>query len=164
MATSLTSGTLTLNDVTIQEDNGKLTVMPINSIYVQYSGQSDPNSLFGGTWRNISNQFAAQFFRAEGSNGDYASGTFGGDPQEDKIRNIKGTFNISYTSTINDSGAFSSTHNSDDWNGHTKDGEVAKYTFNANSGTEASNPMAGHADGTEIRPYNSTIRIWKRTA
>ena len=39
---------------------------PIGFIYVQYSGQSDPTSLFGGTWQNISSSYAGRFFRAEG--------------------------------------------------------------------------------------------------
>ena len=43
-----------------------ITVMPVGSVYVRFKGQPAPNTLWGGTWQNISSQYAGEFFRAEG--------------------------------------------------------------------------------------------------
>src|SRR6056297_2439367 len=42
---------------------------PVGYIYVQYPNTNDPNTLgFYGTWTNVSNDYAGDFFRAEGGN------------------------------------------------------------------------------------------------
>ena len=145
---------------------------PVGEIYVQYPGKKDPQTLYGrGTWTNISSEFAGLFFRAEGGNAN----EFEGGSQEDKIRNIKGIFNVTSSYNANDSnwsvygcqGPFKvdqeypwyvSTYNP----GECKCGEIV---FDANISHYEStlNPMAGHADGPEIRPINTTIRVWERT-
>jgi hypothetical protein len=39
---------------------------PVGYVYTQYPGTSDPATLFGGTWLNITSLYAGLFFRAEG--------------------------------------------------------------------------------------------------
>ena len=43
--------------------------MPIGTTYIQFPDKDNPNDLgFYGTWENISDEFAGDFFRAEGGN------------------------------------------------------------------------------------------------
>lgn len=154
---------------------------PVGEIYIQFPGKSDPQTLYGrGSWDNISNEFAGLFFRAEGGNaGAFQSVVNEDNPlisQDDKIRNILAKLN--YTSTYNykEGGVniYSFTGAVDeisefDFPVSSYSGECSGgyYTFNANANTNSSytnNPMAGHADGPEIRPVNTTIRIWQRIA
>ena len=126
------------------------STMPVGSVYVQFSGQTDPTTLFGGTWDNISNTYAGLFFRAEG--GDAA--TFG-ETQAGGAPNITGSFgnilNQSY------SGAFSR-------GGYPLLSNGGSSTGGASVNLDASASNATYGAAEEIRPANSTIRIWKRTA
>ena len=147
---------------------------PVGEIYIQFPGKEDPQTLYGrGSWDNISNEFAGLFFRAEGGNAN----AFGGGSQEDKIREIKGSrtrwlFDSSKngSSYTNGYGVFGSDGDRRSYNyGYGQqsiDGTTHHFEvhFNANDGDPLDNPMAGHADGPEIRPVNTTIRIWQRTA
>ena len=129
------------------------STMPVGAIYVQFSGQTDPTTLFGGTWDNVSNTYAGLFFRAEG--GDAA--TFG-ETQTGGAPNIQGTFgNASTFQTV--TGAFLSSSSGN--------GTVGGYSFAQGTvvvGFSAANSNAIYGAADEIRPANSTIRIWKRTA
>ena len=131
---------------------------PVGEIYIQFPGKEDPQTLYGrGSWSNISNEFAGLFFRAEGGNAN----VFGGGSQEDKIRNITGGI-IYCLDNGTPSGAFYDVSASDYGTGAGRGGRPLR--FDANKGATTNNPMAGHADGPEIRPVNTTIRIWQRTA
>lgn len=129
-------------------------IMPVNSIYVQFRGQSEPSSLFGGTWSNISSSFAGEFFRAEGGK----AASFGS-TQTDAIRNITGTINeglinVAYNSG-NSTDVFNVFQSGAKYGGGSDGGKYKKsVTFDASRSV----PTAD-----ENRPYNSTIRIWKRT-
>ena len=129
------------------------STMPVGAIYVQFAGQSDPTTLFGGTWDNISDTYAGLFFRAEG--GDAA--TFG-ETQTGGAPNIQGTFgNASTFQTV--TGAFLSSSSGN--------GTVGGYSYAQGTivvGFSAANANATYGAADEIRPANSTIRIWKRTA
>lgn len=131
------------------------TSMPVGSIYVQYSGQSTPADLFGGTWSNISSTYAGRFFRAEG--GDAA--TFGSN-QNGGVPEISGTFkwiqNVANSYAANGAFSLGTQINIPDANDGTTTGQ--EFTFYASN----SNALYGAAE--EVRPINSTIRIWKRTA
>ena len=127
--------------------------VPVGFVYVQYAGQAAPADLFGGTWDNISDTYAGLFFRAEG--GDAA--TFG-ETQTGGAPNIQGTFGNSSTfQTV--TGAFLS---SSSGNGTIGGYSYAQGTVVVGFSAADSNATYGAAD--EIRPANSTIRIWKRTA
>ena len=134
-------------------------VMPVGSIYVQYSGQSDPTSLFGGTWQNISSSYAGRFFRAEGG----SASTFGSN-QEGGLPNIKGGFNairFNGSDNINESLIDNSIETRISYkNLILPNGETSGTCYYA---IDASRSSSLYGAATEVRPINSTIRIWKRT-
>ena len=142
------------------DDNGNVTLntMPVGAVYVQFASQPDPTSLFGGTWSNISSLFAGLFFRAEGG----AAATFGGS-QTGGLPNITGTAEISNSkigsSVKNFSGALYGV-------GSYSRGVVAStdLEMQTNLGIDAKKSSAIYGAANEVRPVNSTIRIWKRTA
>ena len=62
--------------------------LPIGFEYVQRKGQSAPSTLFGGgTWSNVSSEYAGLFERVEGGNAAAYGST-----QTDAIRDIQGSF------------------------------------------------------------------------
>lgn len=125
---------------------------PIGMIYIQYPNQSAPSELFGGEWENVSNQYAGQFFRAEGGN----AAVFGGS-QDGGAPNIWGQFSTSKPGSFA-GGAFTSSGQGAVMGA--ADGNQASgvlWTFSAYNSN-------GYYNANEFRPYNSTIRIWKRTA
>ena len=135
--------------------NGITPTMPVGSVYVQFSGQTDPTTLFGGTWDNVSSTYAGLFFRAEGGNAaTFGNTQAGGAPNiEGTIVNLGGAFGET-------SGAFSLTEQQNIVGLHSSS---ANYNdTQAQFLASASNSVFGSAD--EVRPANSTIRIWKRTA
>ena len=126
--------------------------MPVGAIYVQFSGQTDPTTLFGGTWDNVSSTYAGLFFRAEGGNAAaFGSSQGGGAP------NITGEFPTLYASEAAATGAF---YRGADYSVDLPPGHGVPYV---RTGFSAANSNATYS-ADEIRPANSTIRIWKRTA
>ena len=125
--------------------------MPVGSIYIQFSGQSAPADLFGGTWSNISNSYAGLFFRAEGG----AAAAFGGS-QSDGAPEISGTlgagYNASGSGAFKNLGTLQQNHGGGDYHA------ITAWDF------EASRSSSKYGAADEVRPVNSTIRIWKRTA
>ena len=128
--------------------------MPVGAIYVQFSGQSSPSELFGGTWSNVSSSYAGLFFRAEGG-----SAAAFGKTQADAAPNIYGWAGVieSYK-TRSSSGAFTY---SDPINNNSIDSGSEFGSASLNFNASHSNSKYGKAN--EFRPVNSTIRIWKRT-
>ena len=131
------------------------TSMPVGAVYVQFANQRAPTSLFGGTWANISGSYAGLFFRAEGG----AAAAFGG-TQSDGAPNVEGWFSLG----VNQSTQFAI------------DNVVFQNMGNivaaaSDLGLDARIIQMSLARGNnkfgaaaEVRPVNSTIRIWKRTA
>jgi len=115
---------------------------PVGAVYVQLPGQSTPDSIYGGTWSNISSSYAGAFFRAEGGN---ASG-FGAGLQDMMIQ--------SHSHTIGKTNA------SYRLSGLTSNGTRVMQREGDGSGEWSTDPSGS----TETRPVNYTIRIWKRTA
>ena len=137
------------------DGNGNINVatIPVGFNYVQYSGGSDPADIFGGTWENISAQFAGRFFRAEGG----AAAAFG-QSQNDGAPNITGTVGPGYCNGYGAmTGCFYGSGSEIGTGGDPHSGYFANINF-----------LASNSNGTyganEVRPINSTIRIWKRTA
>ena len=126
------------------------TACPVGMIYVQYAGQAAPADLFGGTWDNISDTYAGLFFRAEGG----AAAAFG-ETQGGGAPNITGSIGNIYA--LNVSGAFYVQTGNQVGHG---DGSYLDSVI----GFSAANANATYGAADEIRPANSTIRIWKRTA
>ena len=134
------------------------SAMPVGAIYVQFAGQTDPTTLFGGTWENVSSIYAGLFFRAEGGNAAaFGSNQGGGAP------NIVGFMGNVQMANWASTGAFypnGTDGNEYNWNEFRASGSgqrgINMYFSAANSnGTYSAN---------EFRSANSTIRIWKRTA
>ena len=133
-----------------ENNNINISTIPVGFNYVQYPGESAPADLFGGEWENISAQFAGQFFRCEGGR----AAAFG-ETQGDAAPEIYGEFGNVLNQTY--SGAFSRGGYPLLSNGGSSTGGATVILK-----ASASNNIYGAAD--EVRAYNSTIRIWKRTA
>ena len=136
------------------------STMPVGAIYVQFAGQTDPTTLFGGTWENVSATYAGLFFRAEGG----AAAAFG-QSQTDGAPNIYGSVSFG---VYNDS-AGAAPHNPIGAFGI----GAAELTWLSQGENQRSAPtyfdfFASRVDSRynlpEVRTVNSTIRIWKRTA
>ncbi|EEO27800.2 hypothetical protein [Oxalobacter paraformigenes] len=135
------------NDVAkLAGEVASIVVAPVGTIYVQFAGQSTPEDLYGGTWENISPQYAGQFFRAEGGN----AAAFG-ESQSQGLPN--------HTHQLKATGSDLYTYYG------------ANYIYTTarvqNSVNGMINSIAAVSDNkiygssTEVRPDNSTIRIWK---
>lgn len=124
---------------------------PIGMIYIQYPNQSAPSELFGGEWENISGQYAGQFFRAEGG-----SAAAFGETQPGGLPNITGEFPALYANEAAATGAFyrGASYSVDLPGGHGVPYVRTVFSAANSNGTYSAN---------EVRPANSTIRIWKRT-
>ena len=129
--------------------------MPVGSVYVQFSGQSAPADIFGGVWSNISWMYAGLFFRAEGG----ASASFGS-TQNDAAPNINGWVTQIETYQTRDAGGAFLYRDAVNNNSIGRGGDFG--SAGLEFWASRSNAKFGSAD--EIRPVNSTIRIWKRTA
>ena len=133
-----------------------ITVMPVGSVYIQFKGQPNPSSLWGGTWSNISSSFAGRFFRAEGGN----AVAFGSD-QAEGLPNIFGWF---YAYCDNSVGSRSDNvlfTYQDAVKGYTT-GTNGSYQRRLNFNANKVNSIYGSS--THVTPINSTVRIWKRTS
>ena len=129
--------------------------MPIGSIYVQFFGQSAPADLFGGTWSNVSASYAGLFFRAEGGK----AASFGSS-QTDGLPDIEGSvFTCGLGSIADPTGAFTDLSiTATDYSSDIRTG------YGLHLGFKASLYSNIYGAANEVRPINSTIRIWKRTA
>ena len=137
-------------------------IMPVGSIYVQYPSQSDPTTLFGGTWTNISNTYAGRFFRTEGG----SAATFGSS-QSGGVPNISGVFHAlrwNGDNNINDVIEDGCIHCVINFKNGTIFTTADQYEFGTSTyEINASRSSSLYGAATEVRPINSTIRIWKRT-
>ena len=153
--------------------NNKLDIdkfMPIGFVYVQFSNQDPPDKLFGGTWQDISNQYANMFFRAAGDKAAKFGSTQGGG-----VPNITGSLwgpinniddicglAISPNKQDMDNGVFHQFYNAVKTQGSINTVTIKhQYRIDFNA-SKSSNIYS--SDITEVRPVNSTIKIWKRTA
>lgn len=130
-----------------------ITVMPVGSVYVQFRGQPAPNTLWGGTWQNISSTFAGEFFRAEG--GDAAS--FGSSqpeglpfPYHDHSFSLSGRYGMNGTSIT-----------SSYWG--SGDRVIGYGTLTTPGWGDFGNGATNiYGKSSHVTPKNSAIRIWKR--
>ena len=149
--------------------------IPIGFIYIQFKGQSDPTTLFGGTWQNISSQFAGEFFRAEGGN----AATFGNSQAQSTqphthsfsgtTGDMSGQQNAYWVMSGNKNGSGCDnkritrqeigSSNSCSWTDHNN----IRYTLDLQH-THTFSGTTNSYGSIETRPINSTIRIWKRIA
>jgi hypothetical protein len=152
----------------VADDDAVMTVkmakdwlVPVGTVYFQQRGRAEPADLYGfGEWQNISSSFQGQFFRAEGGN----AAPFGG-TQNDAMRNLTGSIawgkhGSYWTECMTATGIFKKTS--------PQGVPILQSTGNVTQGvnTHASIDLAaaGIPIANEIRPINSTMRIWLRTA
>jgi len=149
----LADGAVTNNKIGLQSVTMDKIVFPIGYVYTQYPGQLAPYELgFYGSWSTL--DYGGAFFRSEGGN---AIG-FNGGAQGDAIRNISGTFGEIPRGAPN---------------GNTQDGafyfwETQTYSAAGGYGFMYVNVAFAASrvvpTANENRPYNYTMRIWKRVA
>ena len=139
---------------------------PVNSIYVQYNGQSDPNTLFKfTTWTDVSSTYNGQFFRANG--GDSAEF---GTPQQEGLPNITGELRVmagnqaGYYTPLGIASASGALY-TDTWADVAQmNGYSTPKQNNSMIKIDASKSSQLYGNSQHVTPYNSSIKIWKRTA
>ena len=117
---------------------------PVGGIYFQLPGESEPSTLFVGTWTNISSNFEGVFFRVEGGNAN----SFNSGVQLDAFQGHEHTTD---TSDDNNDGA----------------GGYSDRPINTDGTTKGIVEKSGYGSpryANETRPKNVTIRVWRRTA
>ena len=123
----------------------KDNVVPIGFVYVQLFGQPDPVKIWPNMeWHNISGEYAGLFFRAEGGQ---ARGF--GQVQEQQSPALE-----FYTGYCYESSAYNMWH-------RLGDGDRDRFLYTGGGdGNNWGIKMRPSPD--ELRPRNSTMRIWKR--
>ena len=137
-----------------------ITVMPVGSVYVRFKGQPAPNTLWGGTWQNISSQYAGEFFRAEG--GDAAPF---GQSQAEGLPNITGQWYLSNCSSGKSFGGTGAGIGSLRAVGKAEVSDLSVgSTLNIDYGLDldASRSSNIYGKSNHNTPKNSTVQIWKR--
>lgn len=126
---------------------------PVGYVYTQYPGTSDPATLFGGTWLNITSLYAGLFFRAEGG----ASLAFNAGNQLDAFQGH--THPVYVSSYIPASSTFTRVVGGTDAGGNPQHIPQSNPLDGPQSDTVNGTPRTA----SETRPVNTTIRIWQRS-
>lgn len=137
--------------------------MPKGAIYPQYPGKSDPATIFGGTWKNVSSEFAGKFFRAEGG----AAAPFG-ESQSEGLPNIEGSL---YTVGFHENELIGFYENNSGCirlgamnSKFGKVSEVSNYTGSTYFSIDASLSNSLYGASSHVTPENATIRIWEKVS
>ena len=139
-------------DISITGNHPKGT-LPVGTVYVQYPDQSEPASIFGGTWSNISSQYAGRFFRAEGGNAvAFGSGQAEGLPYMVHEHTYFAVGRYGMNGTNISTPAWGS--------GDRAKGSAYAYINTTNYKDVYGSGLYGKS--THVTPENMTIRIWKR--
>ena len=122
--------------------------VPIGFIYVQLSGQKDPQTLWANTkWSNVSPNYAGLFFRAEGGN----ASSFGNIQVEQTQAIFVKEEALLKNSDYNVEHTISSTYDAKGLRtGDNQNASALHFSLNFRHSTD------------EIRPRNQAIRIWIR--
>lgn len=133
-------------------------VLPIGAIYMQLPGELAPDSMFFGTWSNVSASFAGAFFRAEGGN----ASVFGSGVQDYALRQHDHYNGIAVDAAGAGINVYGTTTAEMPGSSSRRVDTVAG--GNSNQGYTGLVTNVTELDNNEGRPVNYTVRIWKRTA
>ena len=125
---------------------------------MQFPGESAPADIYGGEWTNISSQFAGQFFRAEGGNAAVFGGTQGDGAPE--VTGYANNIACGGDASSDTSGALYRPSESN----NNKATSTNPYGWKIQLALSLSRGNAVYGAANEVRPANSTIRIWRKTA
>lgn len=158
---------------------GNLVLAPaINSIYIQFRGQSAPADLYPGTtWQNISSTYAGRFFRAEGtvscsytangSTATYSNAAVAfGSVQKASLPNITGFAEMDVGGIYNNNNQSGAIYKHSLRRGLYGDYEtsIGNIGFDASRSNKVYGAVAENNNvATMPIPPNETMRIWKRT-
>ena len=136
--------------------------LPIGFEYVQRKGQNTPATLFGGgTWANISSEYAGLFERIEGGVSPNIAATFGstqGDTGQHHIHSLLGSSTAAGGSAV--------ILGSGSANGPILSNTGISANLYSAQNTLGQNWLSDTNERTsdETRPANSTVRIWRLTS
>lgn len=154
---------------------------PVNTVYIQFKGESAPADVFGGTWTNISSQHAGHFFRAEGtvscsytangSTATYSNAAVAfGSVQKASLPNITGYFQWATNPPPNHYTRYGCFYGdgTDRYISANNGGSYLYDDMDVNFDASRSNKVYGavaenNSVATMPIPPNETMRIWKRT-
>lgn len=129
----------------------------VDDVYVQYGGMKFPQELFPCTkWENISKDFEGEFFRVAGGNSaseitEYSGGVYAYKHQDDCMQGHRHNIAVGLWSVAQYS-----------------IGNGGDNTYGRNGPTVSSDPVAGNYGtprvGSETRPVNSAIQLWRRVS
>lgn len=153
---------LSLNEIESRvsslEDSEIVCPLPIGFVYTQKPGKKPPMELWPTTtWKNISDEWAGDFFRVEGGN----ASMFESGKQLEAI--APHTHEESIYLSTNDLSYWNSGHSTRNIG---SDGYVSKKTESGSSGLSRVVPYTAQNNnaGIETRPGNRTVREWERIA
>ena len=140
----------TRNEHTQEIINLKANPVPIGFIYIQVSGQSDPQTLWPSIqWQDVTESYAGQFFRAEGG----GSAGFG-EVQEQQTQSLN----------IWTAGSGGHIFHSQEYRVTSSPNDAYIFTGADNGVPENYYGLRIYQGSEEIRPRNQAVRIWKRVA
>ena len=142
---------------------------PVGGTYIQIDATAglDPGTLFGGTWSNVSSSYAGLFFRAEGG----SAAAFGSSQAANMTAHTHTIAShvhdmshqiVPVTTTIREgTGNYHVVLNYDSTPNPQPARVIVPFVGNTGGVALTTNSTGS---GTDNRPVNSTVRIWKRTA
>lgn len=165
MATELKSNTLNFENTSIKEVDGKLDVLPVGFVYIQFPKQKAPSEMFAGQWDNISNLYPGYFFRSEGGDASTFSES-DVNVQEEGLPNIEGRVwsSIFWKDFIgNQNGAFNTSLENSDW-AERKITSSQQFRSGVWVNFDASKSNSIYGNSEHVTPVNTAIRIWVRSS
>lgn len=135
--------------------------LPIGFVYRQLSGTDDPDTLgMSGTWEDITDNYAGEFFRAAGGDAD----SFSSSSITEQGFAMQGHYHeIAVISSVSAGNAYPLSDDGDDT------AVAARGTADTVASSRVQDPTTDGTNGTpvtdsETRPVNSAITIWQKTA
>lgn len=163
MATELKSNTLNFENTSIKEVDGKLDVLPVGFVYIQFPKQKAPSEMFAGQWDNISNLYPGYFFRSEGGN----ASTFSESDvvvQNEGLPNVTGYFGTGNSSAYifnKFSNPFYGINGSRE---HPPASGAGTYDYYQHVQMDLSRSNSIYGNSEHVTPINTAIRIWVRSS